>query len=59
MSYLLLKLLEARTTGTNYFALCGEIHISGLLNDLMASYYYLEFPVCMLIHQSRDILSSS
>lgn len=50
MSHLLLELETARTTGTNSFVLCGEIRISGLLNDLMASHYCLEFPVCMYAH---------
>lgn len=53
MSHLLLELETARTTGTNSFVLCGEIRISGLLNDLMASHYCLEFPVCMYAH-SRE-----
>lgn len=47
MSHLLLQSEQARTTGTNSFVLFGEIHISGLLNDLVASHYCLEFSVCM------------
>lgn len=46
MYHLLLELEQARTI----FVLCGDIHISGLLNDLMASHYCLEFPVCMYAH---------
>lgn len=44
--HLLLELEQAKTTGTNSFVLC----ISGLLNDLKASHYCLEFPVCMYAH---------
>lgn len=50
VSHLILELEQARTTGTNSLVLCGEIHISGLLNGLMASHYCLAFPVCMYAH---------
>lgn len=50
VSYLPLKLHQARTVCTEPFALCEEIHISGLLNDLVAPHYRLESPVCIFIH---------